>query len=62
MIRFCDKEVWQIEEHQLTREQMICFFETDGRKTDVIAIYTSEGIYKGIVLYEDLIKCKSIDV
>ena len=61
MIRFCDKEVWQIEEHQLTREQMICFFETEGRKTDVIAIYTSKGIYKGIVLYEDLIKCNSID-
>ncbi len=54
MIRFCDKVIWNITEIQMTREQMLSFFEEEGREEDVIAIYGNDGTYRGIIQYDDV--------
>lgn len=60
MIRFCDKMIWNMQEDQLVRDQLLSYFEEE-RETDVIAVYTDSRVYKGIIQYEDLKRQDCID-
>lgn len=63
MIRFCDKEVYSVIEGEMTRNQMLMFFlsETE-RRYAVIAVYSEERKFQGIITYESLLKNKDIDL
>lgn len=54
MIRFCDKVVWSVTEESMTWMQMLSFFREKERESDVMAIYSNDGIYQGIILYDDI--------
>ncbi len=60
MIRFCDKEVYNIIEGELTRDQMLSFFKKDEvHRYSVIAVYNNNGL-QGIITYETLLEQEDI--
>lgn len=62
MIRFCDKEVYNIVEGDFTRSQLLIFFlEEKTRKFSVIAIFRKDGTFKGIITYRDLIEFEELE-
>lgn len=57
MIRFCDKEVYNITEGEMTRSQMFIFFlQNEEQRHSVIAVYDNKEEFLGIVTYYDLLE------
>lgn len=61
MIRFCDKEVYNITEDEITREQLLNFFQNKKNRKSVVAIYKKDGSYKGIITYNDLFNSDDLE-
>lgn len=57
MIRFSDKEVYNITEGEMTRSQLLGYFLCNTiNKMSVIAVYSEEGSYTGIIKYYALLQ------
>ncbi len=57
MIRFCDKNVYNIKEGEMTRTQMLGFFlESEERQCSVLAVYSTDSSYLGIITYYSLLE------
>lgn len=62
MIRFCDKEVYNVYEGDMTRNQLLSFFlHNEVNRLSVIAIYEKNGKLKGTLTYNELLEFDSLD-
>ena len=63
MIRFCDKEVYNVVQGEMTRTQMLLFFlENEEQRNSVIAVYDGDGKYQGIVTYHNLLEQEELSL
>ena len=58
MICFCDKEVYSICEQELNRSEIFSFFLKKQNMNSVLAIYSSDEKYIGMVTYNTLLYAK----
>lgn len=62
MIRFCDKEVYNITEGEITREQLLRFYlKSKMNRAAVVAIYRKDGTYKGKITYQELLESGQLE-
>jgi len=62
VIRFCDKEVYNVTEGEMTRAQILQFFlQSEIKRNVVLAVYMQNGTYKGIITYYDLIESENLN-
>lgn len=62
MIRFCDKEVYNIIEGEVTRTQLLKFFlENKSNRSAIVGVYNKSGSYKGIITYHALLESEELD-
>lgn len=62
MIRFCDKEVYNVTEGDMTRTQLLMFFlQNNETRKSIISIYQKNGNYKGIITYKDLLEHEELE-
>lgn len=54
MIRFCDREVYCIEEESINRSQLLTYF-LDGHREEKIYVVNTYGKYVGSITYESLL-------
>ncbi|WP_162300620.1 nucleotidyl transferase family protein [Anaerosacchariphilus polymeriproducens] len=55
MIRFCDMEVYTIDENQIDRNQLLRFFCEDRHNNDIVVVYNNLEEFVGIITYDTLL-------
>lgn len=61
MIRFCDKEVFNITQGEITRDQLLYFLQDKTNRKSVVAVYKKDGSYKGITTYNELLHSDDLE-
>lgn len=59
MIRFCDKAVYVLHPNQMSRSELLLFFQ-NGHYNDVIQYVAEDGSHIGVLFYERLLKYDEI--
>lgn len=56
MVRFIDKKIHKIIDSNITKSQILDFFEKEENKIYVLVVYSKNGTYTGSITYKELLK------